>query len=562
MDDLLVAIRVVLAAVFVVSAVAKASDRTGTQVSARALGVPDGAARYVPIALPAVEVALAVALVPVSSAPWAAAGVVLLLAAFTALVAGNLARGRRPSCHCFGALDAEPIGPWTLVRNLVLLGGATVVAAAGLRPQADVYAGAPWVEMLAGLGLGLLVWRLGRGAPSATDGPAALAVGDPVPDLRLQTLDGGAVRLSAARSGEHPTVIVFGNTGCGSCTSLLPDIERWQHEHADSLKVLPVLWTTPERAAAARGEREIDLLVLEDERSLTERFGRLAMPSALVVGPDGRVSAAAISGPDEIRDLVNGLAGRRFTSYRPSEAARSAVGARPLTSVGDPLPDVRLPSALGPAISVHETSGPVVYVFVQAQTDPSDALLRELAGEHDLAPHVVVSAGGTLGLAAELIPSPVAVDRLGLLPTALGIEALPSAVVVEEQVVTSPVAVGVEEVLDLLRAWEPVGIDADAITDDFVPRPHPATATLAVDGVTVVGDPLTGQLHTLDGPGSLIWACFDGTAPLRSIAAEISEAVGAPLEVVRRDVREFARQLGAAGVLAGVRVSAPAPAKT
>ena len=50
---------------------------------------------------------------------------------FAAAIAVNLARGRRPDCHCFGDLHARPAGPATLGQNLVLAAGAGAVALAG-----------------------------------------------------------------------------------------------------------------------------------------------------------------------------------------------------------------------------------------------------------------------------------------------------------------------------------------------------------------------------------------------------------------------------------------------
>ena len=50
----------------------------------------------------------------------------LVLLAFTGLLILNLARGRRPPCACFGASSRRPIGPGSLVRNLVLLALAVI----------------------------------------------------------------------------------------------------------------------------------------------------------------------------------------------------------------------------------------------------------------------------------------------------------------------------------------------------------------------------------------------------------------------------------------------------
>ena len=44
-----------------------------------------------------------------------------LLAAFTSVIIGNLRRGNRPPCACFGSRRPTPISWWTVVRNVALM---------------------------------------------------------------------------------------------------------------------------------------------------------------------------------------------------------------------------------------------------------------------------------------------------------------------------------------------------------------------------------------------------------------------------------------------------------
>jgi hypothetical protein len=87
----------------------------------------------VPVAarfLPSLEAALALALFwePLRSA--AGFAVAVLLAAYAAAIALNLARGRRNlDCGCAGPNDRRPIAPWMVVRNVLLACGALLAAA-------------------------------------------------------------------------------------------------------------------------------------------------------------------------------------------------------------------------------------------------------------------------------------------------------------------------------------------------------------------------------------------------------------------------------------------------
>lgn len=51
----------------------------------------------------------------------------ILLIAFTIAIGINLARGNRIDCNCFGTLSKKPISEWSIVRNLVLIGGLSIV---------------------------------------------------------------------------------------------------------------------------------------------------------------------------------------------------------------------------------------------------------------------------------------------------------------------------------------------------------------------------------------------------------------------------------------------------
>ena len=112
---------VVLGTVLLVAGIAKRADR-GWPQDAAALGTPAWA---IP-ALPWFEMLLGAVLVSGLARPAAAALAGLVLLAFTGLLILNLARGRRPPCACFGASSRRPIGPESLVRNVVLLALALI----------------------------------------------------------------------------------------------------------------------------------------------------------------------------------------------------------------------------------------------------------------------------------------------------------------------------------------------------------------------------------------------------------------------------------------------------
>src|SRR5919108_2839892 len=127
MDLAILSARLVLAAVFLVAGLAKLADRRGTQQAVIEFGVPRLLAAPLAILLPLVELGVAVALVPKTSAWWGGIGALALVAAFVAAIGVNLARGRKPDCHCFGQLHSAPAGWSTLGRNAGLAAVAAFV---------------------------------------------------------------------------------------------------------------------------------------------------------------------------------------------------------------------------------------------------------------------------------------------------------------------------------------------------------------------------------------------------------------------------------------------------
>lgn len=113
----------VVGAAFVWAGVGKVLALDAWRRASAALGAPRLAAAIVPWW----EVLLGASLV----SGWVAAPVrlagIATLAAFSALLAANLARGRRPPCACFGSRADRPLSWIALVRNAALV--AALVAA-------------------------------------------------------------------------------------------------------------------------------------------------------------------------------------------------------------------------------------------------------------------------------------------------------------------------------------------------------------------------------------------------------------------------------------------------
>ncbi len=108
---------VVVAATLVAAAVAKLRTPARTAADFTALGLP--APQLLARVVPAVEVAVAVALLVAPG--WGALAAVALLVLFTLLLVGLIRSGQPISCACFGTVSDEPVSWVEVVRNVALL---------------------------------------------------------------------------------------------------------------------------------------------------------------------------------------------------------------------------------------------------------------------------------------------------------------------------------------------------------------------------------------------------------------------------------------------------------
>ncbi len=124
MELALLAIRLLLATVFVLAGVTKLLDHRGSSKALNNFGLPLGLAQPLNILLSTAEIVVAVALIPVAFAWYGACGALALLSLFAIGIGVTLARGRRPDCRCFGQLHSAPVGWPTLIRDGILAAAA------------------------------------------------------------------------------------------------------------------------------------------------------------------------------------------------------------------------------------------------------------------------------------------------------------------------------------------------------------------------------------------------------------------------------------------------------
>ena len=321
MATAVLALRLLLAGVFLTAGIGKLRDLPGSRRAVADFGVPERAARVVGLLLPLAEIAIAVSLVPAPSARWGALAAAILLAAFIVGIARALSRGEQPDCHCFGQIHSEPAGPLTLARNAALLGGAAVIVVYGSGPAVDAWVNARSTsELLAAcaaicavaavayaLSLRAEIARLKRNLEMAQTGAAAatpgLAVGADAPAFALRDLQGETVSLAGLRELGQPVLLLFMSPGCDPCAAFLPTIQQWQQSLSERLTMAIVTTGTAEQNALYT-EHGLEHVLLQDEREVADLYGAQFTPSGIFVTPGGKIASPPGEGQQGIEPLV------------------------------------------------------------------------------------------------------------------------------------------------------------------------------------------------------------------------------------------------------------------
>jgi peroxiredoxin len=559
MDALLLAARLILAVVFVVSGVAKLLDLSGAQAAMRSFGVPESMTRSAAIALPIAEIVIALLLIPATSAIWGGLLAFLLLLVFVASIGYNLSKGRKFECHCFGQLSRSEIGPPTLVRNAVLAVIAGFVVVAGIaRGNAgpgitDVLGSLDafqWVMLILAVvilvALGAISWllvhllgqngrllvRLDRIETALEDADIELSdededededeeeeeglpFGAPAPAFTLSGLHGETMTLDALRAPGKPVLLIFSDPGCGPCNSLMPDVGKWQHDLADRLTTVVVTRGSVEENRAKQRQNNLTHVLMQKDSEVADAYVTFGTPTAVLVRPDGTIGSAAAGGTDDIRTLVKQIvagnvpvpAPRPVAPPRPVQPPKPAAAQAPrgLSAIGKDAPVVELNNLDGEPVKLTDFAGqPTAVLFWNPGCGFCQRMVDDLkaweANPPEGAPKLLVVTTGEAESNRETgLQSPMVLDSGFTVGRAFGASGTPSAVLVDaEGKIASGLAVGGPTVISLLRNEAPNLLDASAAADEPEAPAGPQGIAVGEKAPKVQLPDLEGQQVDLD----------------------------------------------------------------
>lgn len=497
----LVSLRLLLAAVFLVAGLAKLADLAGSQQAMRDFGLPAFLAAPTGFLLPLAELVVAVALLPSSSAWWAALGALFLLLVFVAGIGFNLARGQHPDCHCFGQLHSAPVGWPTVLRNLVLAALAgyvllvgpsapdpglfdwltplpviqRIAVVAGLLVTA-LLAGASWLLFQIMAQQGRLLLRIeateaelaarGVHAQSASQVRApGLPVGTPAPAFAIPDLMGATMTLAALRTPGQALVLIFSDPGCGPCTALGPEIGRWQREYATRLVIALISRGTARANHQGASKHGLIHVLLQHDREVAEAYQVAGTPGAVLVRPDGTIGSPVAQGAEAIGALIASAVSRPgrylLPMVHPHHVHSHVVEAQPPAGLqrGDAVPLFSLPGLAGQSVHLADFQGSeTLLLFWNPACGFCQRLLPDLhiweAREAEARVRLlVVSTGSVAANTALGLRSPVVLDEGWKIGNQCGVSGTPTAVLIDAAgMVASELAVGAPAILALAES--------------------------------------------------------------------------------------------------------------
>jgi thiol-disulfide isomerase/thioredoxin len=330
MDTVVLGLRVILAGVFAVAALAKLADIEGSRRALEDFHVPARLARPMGALLPLAEATTAAALLIAPSARWGAVAAVILLGGFAGGITFAMVRGEAPSCHCFGQISSSPAGFKALLRNILLLAAAGLIAGygrgQGLGPWIKTHSAAALVAVLAVAAAvvlaGLLVryWRrsrelereLGRARDSLAAFPAGLPVGAKAPEFTLQDLDGRVRTLADLLAAGKPVALMFVSPHCEPCRWLMPDVARWQTTLSDRLTIALLATGARKEIESLAEAFQLKHVLLQKGSEVFDAYRARATPSGVLVTPDGSIGSHTNSTGPILESLIRTILNSDF----------------------------------------------------------------------------------------------------------------------------------------------------------------------------------------------------------------------------------------------------------
>lgn len=273
--------------------------------------------------------------------------------------------------------------------------------------------------------------------------------GERAPSFDLAALGGERIKLDALLSPAKPLLLIFAEPRCGPCYELLPDIGGWQRVYGDRITVALISAGTPESNLAMTAEYGIAHVLLQTEMEVVEAYDVRQAPAAVLIQPNGRISAGPRYGVRAVRELIAESLGLVL----PEAPRRETT----VAGVGQAAPALRRPDLAGNVIDLATLRGaPTLMLFWSPGCSHCQEVLPEIKAFEQVPGHTrtVIVSRGPIALNQEAgFVSPLVLDDDEAIAKSFGVSGTPAALVLDAGGrVATPIARGATGIRTALQA--------------------------------------------------------------------------------------------------------------
>lgn len=488
MDLALLIVRLLLFGIFAIAGVGKLLDLDGSEKAVKAFGTPDPFAKPFSILIPIAELIFAFCFLFVTYSWVGALGGLILLTTFIGGMLWQMKQGNAPDCHCFGQIHSEPVGPKSLIRNLIIAVLAIVLVVSGRSNQGLSLGDTP-DRIVQNVVLAMLVVsvvvalsylhhlvkqnkRLTRrveflemldngGQPIERDEAGnpmdALPIGAPFPDFELPDTNGKMVTFEHLLGDYRPKVFLFVGPKCEPCKVLIPDFEKWREEFDGRLRLVFVSSGSAQENTEHFGSEIAAGMLLQSNKELSNKVHSKWTPTALFVSADGNVAGHPAVGEAAIRDMFDRIKNEDFTSERFHISSPGKPGR---IKIGQAVPAMSLADLKGNSITREDfVDGQTLAVFLSTTCTFCATVvdqIREWEKTNTNGTKVIVFSEGDRSIHEDFkINAPILIEPGYVTAIKLGMYGAPSAVLIDENgVIISETAVGGPAIWSLVGKYD------------------------------------------------------------------------------------------------------------
>lgn len=488
MDILLVIIRLFLFGIFALAGIGKLLDLKGSKKAVEGFGVPESISKSFALLLPLLEIAIAVALLPVQLSWFGAIGGGALMLVFIGGMLWQMWQGNAPDCHCFGQIHSEPVSKKSLLRNaaFVLLASFLVFQGRGnqgydLLDPANNFSETNVMQVIIGIAvlgfLAAIVYILNKISgqqmqimrrievlelishdggkeverEDVNDPAHGLPIGAQVPEFEIADIRGKKIGYENILPIGKPSLLFFVSPSCNPCEALKPEVIEWQKELGDKVNFIFISSGKAKDNEAKFGENGFTNLYLQNENEIADLLHTEWTPTVLFIASDRSIASRPAAGDSAIRELLEKVKDQDLSG----EPVYITNGDK--TKIGQFAPDFSLEDLEGNLVSKEIFDRNKTLVTYWSMTCPYCVNMMEELQDWDKTkggeePNLFVISSGDLDQHKEMgLKSTVVLDEEHELGPGFGLAGTPSAVLVSNDGrIVSETAVGAEQIWALL----------------------------------------------------------------------------------------------------------------